>query len=113
MAEEPKKKSGSARMYGKSPRIEKAPSEGDEVRSEGGAPKKAAAKAETTAGEPRSEATHNDEGKGGTEGAKGDVMAGTDGIETHHVQSGEREALHGQHMVGTLPCTGGMSGTTP
>lgn len=30
---------------------------------------------------------------------KGDVMAGTDGIPTHHTQSGERTALHSSHML--------------
>lgn len=102
MAEEEKKaekKSSSSKMYGKSPRIEKAPAKGDTVKSEGGAPKEAAAKAEESAGEPKSEATYSEVGDGGTNAAKGDVMAGTDGIPTHHMQSNEREAMHGRQST--------------
>ena len=95
MAEE--KKSGSARMYGKTPKIEPE-GKGDTVKSEGGAPDKANAEAKSTAGDPPSHVTEKDEGRSGTE-AKGDVMAGTDGIDTHHVQSGERDAIHHRQMM--------------
>lgn len=105
MAEEEKKekkKAGSERMYGKSPHIErKEKKSGDKMESEGGAPKEAAAKAEETAGEPKAEANMDDASVPGGEGApeaKGDVMAGTDGIETHHTSSAERMEGHSRRM---------------
>jgi hypothetical protein len=100
MAEEKKeeKKKSSEKLYGKGPKIEPAPEKGDTVKSEGGAPKEAAKEAEKSAGEPKSEATHSEVGKSGTE-AKGDVMAGTDGIMTHHTQSGERTSVHNRHQM--------------
>ncbi len=97
MAEEEKKPKRSEKMYGKGPKIE-AEREGDKVKSEGGAPKEANAEADKTAGDPPSHVETSDVGKSGTE-AKGDVMAGTDGIETHHVHSGERMQMHGRHML--------------
>ena len=98
MAEEEKKekKSSSAKMYGKSPKIEKAPEKGDTVKSEGGAPKEAEKEAKKSAGDPVSRTEHSDVGKSGTE-AKGDVMAGTDGIQTHHTESGMREEMKDLH----------------
>lgn len=91
------RKPTSERMYGKRPRIAEE-SEGDEVRSRGGAPERAEAAARKTAGNPPSKTVTRDEGKSGTE-AKGDAMAGTDGIETHHTHSGERTEMHHRHMA--------------
>ncbi len=96
MAED-KKPSRSSKMYGKGPKIEPE-GKGDIVKSEGGAPKEAASEAKDTAGDPPSHTTKDDAGKSGTE-AKGDVMAGTDGIPTHHVQSGERTEAANRHMM--------------
>lgn len=85
------KKSRSERMYGKGPSIVDEPAEGDVNRStnEQGAKdevEKTAAKPETRA----------DMKSGGN--AKGDVMAGTDGIMTHHQHSAERTETHHRHM---------------
>ena len=101
MAEEEKKekKSSSAKMYSKSPKIEKAPEKGDTVKSEGGAPKEAAKEAEKSAGDPVSRTEHSEVGESGTQPVEGDVMKGTDGIATHHMRSGERMEMHGRHMV--------------
>jgi hypothetical protein len=96
--EKDKKKKPADKLYGKGPKLEPEPNKGDTVKSEGGAPKEAAKKAEESAGDPKSETTHSDIGKSGTE-AKGDVMAGTDGIMTHHTQSGERKDMHHRHMM--------------
>lgn len=97
MAEDEKKPSASKKLYGKTPKIEPE-GKGDTVKSEGGAPKEAASEAKDTAGDPPSHTETKDEGKSGTE-AKGDVMAGTDGIPTFHTQSGERSQLHSRHMM--------------
>ncbi len=97
MAEEEKKPSASKKLYGKTPKIEPE-GKGDTVKSEGGAPKEAATEAKDTAGDPPSHTETKSEGESGTE-AKGDVMAGTDGIPTYHTQSGERAAQHHRHMM--------------
>lgn len=91
MAEEPKK-SRSQKMYGKGPRIEAESGEGDVNRStsEQGAKKEV----EKTAGKPE---TKGDMKHGGN--AKGDVMAGTDGIMTHHQHSAERTEMHHRHRM--------------
>ena len=95
MAEERKK--GAASLYGKPPKIERDERDGDTPKSGGGAPKEAEKKAEESAGKPKAETESKSEGKSGTE-AKGDVMAGTDGIMTHQTQSGERTEMHHRHM---------------
>ena len=102
MAEEKKeKKRSSEKLYGKPPKIEPAPKKGDTVKSEGGAPKEAAKEAEKSAGDPVTKETHSEIGESGTE-AKGDVMAGTDGIPTSHTESGDglrehMKDLHSHH----------------
>ena len=84
------KAAASARLYGKAPKIEPE-GDGDLVQSAGGAPMGAAAEAEKTTGA-KADMTH-----GGN--AKEDVMAGTDGIPTHHHQhAAERAELHHRHM---------------
>lgn len=95
MADEPKK--GAKALYGKPPKIQSAEAKGDTPK-DAGAPKQAAAKAAETAGSPKTEAVVEGDMKSGTE-AKGDVMAGTDGIMTHHTQSGERSDMHSRHML--------------
>jgi len=97
MAEDEKKPSASKRLYSKTPKIEPE-GKGDTVKSEGGAPKEAASEAKSTAGDPPEKTETKSEGESGTE-AKGDVMAGTDGIPTYHTQSGERTAMHSRHMM--------------
>ena len=85
------KAAASARLYGKAPKIEAEPGDGDMVKSGGGTPDKAAEKAAKPA---RAEAdmTH-----GGN--AKEDVMAGTAGIPTHHhTQAAERTEGHHRRM---------------
>lgn len=94
MADEPKK--GAKALYGKPPKIQSAEAKGDTPK-DAGAPKQAAAKAAETAGSPKTEAVVEGDMKSGTE-AKGDVMAGTDGIMTHHTQSGERMEGHHRRM---------------
>ena len=99
MADE-KKKKGAAGMYGKSPKIEDEPVKkvGDENTS--GHEEKAAEKA---AEPPKTEGTMD---KGGD--AKGEVMAGTAGIPTHHMaerhgmiarHAHEMTDLHHRHMM--------------
>lgn len=95
MAEKEKKKT-SEKLYGKGPKLEPADSKGDTVKSEGGAPTEAAKKAEESAGEPKSETTHSEVGKAGTE-AKSGEETGTAGIETHHTQSGMRDEMKDLH----------------
>lgn len=92
-------KKGGAALYGKPPRIETDKASGDTVKSGGGAPKGAQAKAEKTAGSPTAMTENKSVGDSGTN-AKGDVMAGTDGIPTHHhTQHAERAELHHRHMM--------------
>lgn len=86
------KKSRSERMYGNGPTITDEPEEGDKNRS--GHQEEAHAAAKKTAGKSETKADMKSGGE-----AAADVMAGTDGIETHHTQSNEREAMHGRHMV--------------
>lgn len=92
MAEE-KKKKGAAGLYGKSPRIEDEPVKagGDTNKSghEEGAAEKAAEPAKT-------EGTMNEGGN-----AKGDVMAGTNGVPAHHMHElHETKARHvHEHMT--------------
>lgn len=90
------KKSGASR-YDKSPKIEPEPSKGHEP-EDGGAIKGAEKDAERTAGDPKTEGDMTKDDEPGNE-VRGDVMKGTDGIETHHTQSGEREMAHGHQMT--------------
>lgn len=88
MAAAPKK--GGARLYGKSPRIDADPADGDTIDTGGGAPAAAADAAGATAGAPAAEGTMNTD-----QGPEGDVMAGTEGIPTHHHEaSRERAEMH-------------------
>src|SRR5262245_33898320 len=83
MAAEPKS-TPAGRMYGRGPKIdaEREPPGGAAGGGAAAEPKEA----------PRQEKKD--------EGPKGDVMAGTDGIPTHHhEQSGERAALHHRHVA--------------
>ena len=81
------------KMYNKSPKIEKADGKGDLVR-EAGNPSEASDDAKKSAGNPESHGVMDK-----SVPVVGDVETGTDGIETHHVQAGERDQMHGRHMV--------------
>lgn len=79
-------------------------SSGPKILPEGGGDKNKSAKtseakadAEKTAGDPPDKTTET-ESAPVTE-AKGDVMAGTDGIPTHHTQAAERGEVHNRHML--------------
>lgn len=84
-----KKPSKSAKMYGKGPKISAAPEKGDTNKS--GHQEEAKKDADKTAGKPETKADMKSGGE-----AAADVMAGTDGIETTHVESNEREAMFGR-----------------
>lgn len=87
------RKPPSERMYGKGPKIEPEPSKGDTNKS--GHQAEAKKEAEKTAGQPESKANMKDGGD-----TKGDVMAGTEGIPTHHhEQARERTEVHHRHMA--------------
>lgn len=86
-------KKGGAALYGKPPKIEADKGDGDTNRS--GHMSKASAKASSTAGDakPSGDMTSGSD-------AKGDVMAGTDGIPTHHhAQHAERSEMHHRHQL--------------
>ena len=78
-----KKAARSAKMYGKGPRIE---DKDVETKIEAGGAPEPAKTVSSGSGDTKS---------GGD--AKGDVMAGTDGVETHHQHSGERMEMHHRH----------------
>ncbi len=80
------------KLYGKGPRIDAAPAKGDVNKSAN----EQGAKAETakTAG---GDSVEGDMKSGGD--AKADVMAGTDGIPTHHTHIAERLEVHNRHMM--------------
>ena len=95
------KKKTSEKLYGKGPKLAPADEKGDTVKSEGGAPEEAAKKAEESAGKPKSETTHSEVGKSGTE-AKSGEETGTEGVPTSHTRSGgdmrdEMKDLHAHH----------------
>lgn len=81
-------KKGASKLYGKSPKIENEPVDAVGDTDTSGHSEKAREKA---AEPPKTEGTMD---KGGD--AKGDVMAGTDGIKTHHMH--ERNETHARHM---------------
>lgn len=92
MADE-KKPARSAKLYKKGPSI-KPEGKGDTNKS--ASEEGASAAAKKTAGDPP--APKDVSGESGST-TKGDVMAGTDGIPTHHTQAGERMEIHKRHMV--------------
>jgi hypothetical protein len=87
MAEE-KTKKGAGKLYGKSPRIKEKAVAGEGDTNKSGHEAEAAAAA---AKPPRAEGTMKEGGN-----AKGDVMAGTAGVETHH-HAHERNQMHARH----------------
>lgn len=94
MADAPKK--GASALYSKPPKIEPVSGDGDKNKS--ARTEKAMGDAEKTAGDPKpsGDMTHGSD-------AKGDVMAGTDGIPTHHhAQNAERSEMHHRHILETV-----------
>lgn len=82
-----KKETRSGKRYGHGPKIEPKEGKGDNIKSEAGAPKKASAEAEKTAGKPKPEIEkESDPGPTGTE------AAGTGSVPVHD------EAMTKRHM---------------